>query len=356
MKRKEFLDNLSVAKICLSTQDTIPALTHFYTAKNTIMSYNAVSAVIINFEHDLSCCIPGEEILKILGSYDTEVKLSHTDSTLSVKSGRSSVKLKILPVGDWPFKLKDDILNNNTVYDLNEDFFEGIKACAVSMGANSSKREQYGITVISTKEKTVLYSSDQARISSFTLSKPIQSDPFSFLLPKPFCDSLISICKDFKEGRLHIGADSILIDFLVDGKSAGIQLFSNFNNNIELLPFERIFSQVILKEDRFQEIPASLLSCIDRHLILISSDKNPEIEIKTNGKLMTLTSGNAFGGTADEVDFLNDLGEIVCKMKPLFVRQVIADSDKISFSDFEGDIVLVGVKSNFVHLVSSIEE
>lgn len=355
MKRKALLDKLSIAKTCLATQDTIPVLTHFYFDKNKIMSFNTGQAAIIEFPSNLSGCVPGEQLFKLLGSYSTdEVSISQGTDSISVKSARSSVNLKTLPMETFPFKLADDVLTTGVVHELTSEFFEGVRACALSMGNNASQRNQYGITVISNSEKTVIYSSDKARISAFTLSKPLESAPFSILLPKPFCDNLISVSRDFNSSKLYVGKDFILVDFLVEGKSSGIQLYSNFNDDIELLPFENIFSQVAISNDKFQSIPESLLSCVDRNLILISSDKNPEIEIKTEGKVMTVSSGNDHGDVSDEIEFSNDMDSLVFTIKPLFVRQALVASEKIAFSDFDGDPVLVGMKDNFLHLVSSI--
>lgn len=355
MKRKELLDKLNSARTCLATQDIIPVLTHFCFDKNKITSFNTGQAVIIDCDTGLTCSVPGDQVIKILGSYDTEdVSIVQTDANISVKSGRSSVKLNTLPGNIFPFKLADDIMGTDKQHDLTEEFFEGIKQVALSMGNNASLRNQYGITVISTPEKTTLYSSDRARVSSFTLSEPIKSAPFTILLPKAFCDTLISVSKDFKSGRLYVGKDSILVDFLVDGKSAGIQLYSNFSADIDFIPFESILAQVVLSQDKFQPVPSSFLNCIDRNLILISSDKNPEIEIKTEGKVMTITSSNDHGTVVDEIEFPNTLDDVVCKMKPLFVRQAIVASEKIVFSDFDGGPILVGTKGGFLHLVSSI--
>ena len=356
IKRKELLEKLNVSRTCLATQDIIPVLTHFCFDKDKITSFNTGQAVILDCDTGLSGCVPGD-LIKLLGSYGTDdVSITQTETNITVKSGRSSVKLNTLPRNIFPFKLADDVMNTDKQHDLTEDFFEGIKQVALSMGNNASLRNQYGITVISAPEKTTLYSSDRARVSSFTLSEPLKSVPFTILLPKAFCDTLISVSKDFKSGKLYVGKDSILVDFLVDGKSAGIQLYSNFIADIDFIPFESILSQVVLSNDKFQPVPSSLLNCIDRNLILISSDKNPEIEIKTEGKIMTITSSNDHGTVVDEIEFTDTLGDIICKMKPIFLRQAVLASNKISFSNFDGDIVLVGINENFLHLVSSVAD
>jgi hypothetical protein len=360
MKLKQLLDKLNIAKTCLATQDTIPVLTHFYFDNNKIMSFNSGQAAILDFENNLSGCILGDQLVSLLNSYTAEeISLSQGKTTVALKSGRSVVNLKTLPIEDFPFQLADDLLNTGVVYDLTEEFFDGLKACALSMGRNAGQRNQYGITVISTPEKTVLYSSDNARISSFTLSKPIDSAPFTILLPKPFCDNLITVSRTFKNGKLYVGKDFVLVDFSagvssVDGKPAGLQLYSKFNDAIDFLPFENIFAQVEISDDKFQPIPESLIKCVDRSLILIGSDKDPEMFMKTEGKIMTITSRNAHGDIVDEVEFLNDLDSIDCKMKPLFIRQALTVSEKITFSAFETDSILIGVKKNFLHLVSSI--
>lgn len=353
MKRKELLDKLNIAKTCLATQDIIPILTHFYFDKDKIMSFNIGQAVIIQEETGLNCCVPGDEITKLLASYNTdEISVLQKDDTVTVKSGRSNVKLKTLPAVNFPFKLES--LDSAKQHDLPGEFFEGMRQVSISMGNNASKRNQYGITVVSSRTKTTLYSSDIARISSFTLSKPLESDPFTILLPRPFCENLISISKDFDGGKLYVGKEYVMIDLYKEGKTSGIQLHSKFSDDVALLPFEKIMSSLDLTKIKFQNIPESLISGIDRNLILIASDKNPEIELSTNGKIMTLTSSNAQGDAFDEIEFEETLPTVTCKMKPAFARQAIAASKKITFTDFEGGIILIGVSENFLHLVSSI--
>lgn len=357
MDRKDLLNKLNIAKNCLATQDTIPVLMDFCFDKNKITTFNTGQAVVINFESGLSCCVPGDQLTKLISSYGTEkISIAQTDSDISVKSGRSSVKLKTLPVSDFPFKLSEELLTTTNIHVLTEEFFVGIKECALSMGNNAGARNQYGVTVISTPKKTTLYSSDRARISSFTLAKPLESGSFSFILPKPFCDILVSASREFKSGKLFVGKESIMIEFLIDGKSAGVLLYSKFNDDIDLIPFDSLLSQVKLSDDKFQPVPESLINCIDRNLILISADKNPEIDIRTDGKTMIITSANAQGDVDDEIEFSKELDEIQCKMKPLFVRQAISASEKIAFADFNGEPILVGIKDNLLHLVSSIKK
>ncbi len=353
MKRKELLDKLNIAKTCLATQDVIPVLTHFYFDKNQIMSFNIGQAVIIQEETGLDCCVPGDELTKLLASYSTDdVSINQKDGTIAVKSGRSNVKLKTLPSNNFPFKL--DSKESAKQHELTGEFFEGLRQVSISMGNNASKRNQYGITVISNAQKTTLYSSDIARISSFILSKPLESEPFTILLPRPFCENLISISKDFDGGKLYVGKDYILIDLYKEGKSSGIKLYSKFSDDVNLLPFEKIMGSLDLAKVKFQAVPENFRDCIDRNLILVSSDKNPEIELSTNGKNMTVTSSNDQGDVSDEVEFQEPLDTVTCKMKPLFARQAISASNSIAFTEFEGGIILIGVSGNFLHLVSSI--
>jgi DNA polymerase III sliding clamp (beta) subunit (PCNA family) len=367
MKRKQLLDNLNIAKTCLATDDTIPALTHFYFDQNTIVSWNTKLATIIKFETGLSCCIPGNQLIKMIGSYSTEemsIKQSNskdeTKSTVSIniKSGKSSnLTLNQLPVSSFPFTVEDaDKIMTETAYQLTPEFFEGIKQCAISMSTNPGNKDKFGITIFHSPEKTVLYSTDKVRISAFTLSKPLDCPPFKVLLPRGLCEALVTISSTFKSGNLHVGESALLIDFLVEGKSAGVQLYSKFSNKINLLPFENILKQVLVDEKLFQKIPDTLLGCVDRNVILTSSDKNPAINIKSSGNVLEVSSSNDHGTVVDEVEFPEQLVFVDCRIRSAFLRDAIAYTDKIAFSTFNGDPILLGMKDKFLHTVSSVEE
>lgn len=355
MKRKELLDKLNIVKSSLSSQDIIPVLTHFAFDKTKISAFNTGQAIVVEYETGLACCIPGD-IIKLLHSYDSEeITIVTKEDKVAVKSGRSHASLNTLPLESFPFPDLKSALASDIQYVIPADFVKAIKHCGISMNANPGKRNQHGVTIISTPAKTTVYSTDNQRISSYTLDKPCEGGGFTIILPKPFCDVLVSLADSFNGGKIYVGKESVVMEFLTDGKPSGTLIYSKFVDVENFLPFETIISSVPLDKVEFKPIPDALIDCVNRHLSLATSSKDHEINISVEEATLHISSASNLGQFIDEIEFDSGLSGVSCIMKTAMMSQAFNFDAKMAFVKFTGTVVLAISTNNFLHILSSIK-
>jgi DNA polymerase III sliding clamp (beta) subunit (PCNA family) len=348
MIREELLKKLNYTKSCLSNQSQVPVLSHFCFDDTKIMTFNGAQGIMVDFNSGVKGCIPGDMLYKLISSYASpDIKMIPADKEVTVEASNSSMKLKTLPQADFPFKMPE--LKDIPSFEITQEFFQGISKCLFASGDDASELMQFGVTLVVTAERSALYATDKKRVSRFILSKALGITPFKLIMPKTFCELLVKVSSDFNSGTIYVGDTFIFL------QCSGVGLYSKFVKNAPLFDFENhSFPYESNDKVKFQAVPDSFISCVERSLILLSGEMDLEICAEISGTILLLSTRNSFGEVNDQIIFKEDMGTLGFKCNPEFLKQALSSIDQIFFmrtigSDGLSVVSISGRKDNFVH-------
>ena len=105
VNRNQLLKTLNLAKPAIYMKDYLPILSHFLFSSQdeSVTAYNDIQAINVGCDADIDGCVPAELLIKTLSSLsgDTVLFTKH-DGHLLVTSGKSKIKLPVLPAEDFP--------------------------------------------------------------------------------------------------------------------------------------------------------------------------------------------------------------------------------------------------------------
>lgn len=346
MERRELLEKLILARPCLSTQDIVPILSHFCFTDDQVIAFNGIQGITIDYENDLACALPGELLMKLLGSYSSEkIAIKKKKGEISIKAGKSNAKLASLSEDDYIFEEPD--VSDGIQFSLTEDFLTGLRRSLISVSTNSLQRSQYGITLISDKKGAHMYSTDNLRISKYSLEEPVHKKAkIKVLLPQVFCELLLSISKecDISGCDIVIGEDFISAFF----EEEGTTVYSKLLLDVDFLDFEAIIGNYYSDgEDDFQEVPEVFITALERTALLTAKEAEQLVQLAADGDLLTVSAKSSYGDIREDIAFEEELDEVSFTMDSSLLLGAIKAVDEMMF----GPSIFIGKSENFVHLL-----
>lgn len=267
MLRTELYETLEKISPGLANIDMIPLLTHVWFSNNTAMCYNDHIAIESPCKTGLHCAVPGQTLISILRHSSTkEVELSVVGKEVHVKTGRSLLKLGMLPPEDFIFKMPASKAGTELAVDFKR-FRAAIECCMKSISTDTSIPDQLGITLILNGESIDLYSTNNSTIS--TAKVPIKGKPpfkERVVLSGDFCKQLLELTKEGSP-RLWIADDHSLLD------NEGIALFGRLIDVDKPIPFPKVLAHH-LPPDRKKntiEMPKQLEMILMRAMVITDS-------------------------------------------------------------------------------------
>lgn len=306
ISREYLVKAASLVRPAISNQSYIPALTHIKFADGWATTYNDVSAIAVKSPvEDLDLCIPGELLIKSLGSFgaaEVMVQENSKEGSVLITSGRSKLKLPTLPAKDFPFQWPEE--GNSPSVVLTDSILKGIERCLISVGNDPTHPAQMGVTLESDGGTPVLFSTDNFTISRFAAKGKIKLPADSpVILPTFFCEQLISLSKVFSDAEitLHLLPGSILATF-----DAQAQLFTKMVTELEPVDFTRMVNRYFKIGDvkaNQAPLPEGFEAAINRALLVLSgsADKATKISILDSG--MRLASTSDLGDSNDTLNY-----------------------------------------------------
>lgn len=363
MKREELAKKLSIVKPGLSAQSHTQQLICFCFTNNELVTYNGKQAIITKFPLDVEFGVPGEFFQKFIDSYKTEdIAFQLNDYDLVVTAGRSRDKFAILPkdkfvgfIKDRDLKLVEIRENTKFSFEIDEEFFRALEHCHSSAGSNPLEPDQYGIVLVSEGETTCLYSTNNNKISRYIVNKKVSDQPIKVLLPKVFCEILISEGKLFAKGKISVGQNFCTAEF-----EDGSLVISELLKTSGFYDFEELINLIIknnLGKD-YQSVPEGLVDILGRCIILTSDEKkNNSVLVNISGTLLSVTAKSAIGEVVESVNLKEDLGQHIFRMDPVAVKEALEITESIMFSILNGSVLLVSRKgNNYLHFLNSLEK
>lgn len=344
MNRKELLKKLTLLKPCLSKDMFAPTQSHFYFDTKSIVASNLVQCMGLYYDSELSCCVPGDLLLKILASYSTdEIDVERTHNEILIKSAKSKVKLHILPSDDFIKDVEGE--TKESVFTITDNFIEGLEKC-ISIISDLDKEDHNSGVTLSLNDDMVLYSTNGKMLNKYVVERDVViKKDFKIFMPLLFCSQLISLYKIFGEGIFYRGKDSVKVEWEDKG-----YLFSKVPE-IAFIDYESVLKTYCNKDVTFGALPDDYKYCINRSLLFLGKEQDKFAEIIVDNEVITFLTQGKQGGVTDQLTCIDVVGEFNFKVEVPLLKILMNNVLNISFVKKDKKTVILGKDGNFLSLM-----
>lgn len=339
----------ALVRPALHSKDYIPALTHIQFADGRATAFNDIAAISVLCHSPVEACVPGELLIRALSGFGgAEVSMqADKQGALVLKSGRSTVKLPVLPATSFPYEAPDPSAGD--VMTLYREIVVGIEHCLMSVGNDVSHAAQMGVTLAAEEGLAVLYSTDNFTVSRYkTQAKLKLPGDAPVILPRFFCEQLISLAKAFPQASLdlviYLGGLAVEVD---EGDAV---LFTKTPVDVEPLDFSRIVGKHLKGDVKAQlsVIPDAFDGALQRGLLVLNAEPIKSTAVTVRGGRLTMRSTSSLGDSDDDMTFDGDDVEI--RFDPVFVARGAKACSLIGLTPQV--TVLANTEGTFVHLIA----
>lgn len=346
--RDALLKLATLLRPALSTQSFIPALTHLCFSGGHATAFNDVTAISVRSPVELDLCLPGELFIKALSSFNSEqVALSDLDAALLLTSGRSKLKVPVLPVKDFPFKAPSGKADSIA---FDNDMLEAIRKCLFSVGTDPTHPAQMGVT-LEDDGGAVFYSTDNFSISRCqTRSKLSLPAGAPIILPTLFCEQLLTLAKAFPDDDvdLLVYGGALKATF---GKKAW--LLTKTVVDLEPLDFKKTLDKHLKMGDvkkQLTRIPDTFDAAWNRALLVLGSEADKATLVSAQNGRILLESKSSLGEADDEMEWQGKEQSKDFHIDPTLVVRAAKLCGSIAF--YDRVLVLAADDASFLHLIA----
>lgn len=354
LNREALIKVTNLIKPAVSTTNYIPALTHIMFDGEWATAYNDISAISVRIDTDVDACLPGELLTRTLASFSAEkIMFQSTGNEMVVSSGRSKIKMPILPSKDFPLKWPD--LKKGAELEIDANVIKGIERCLVSVGTDPTHPAQMGVTLdVDGKGHAVLFSTDNFTVSRFQTKTEVSlPGDAPVILPTFFCQQLMILAKAFPEAEVTVLSFPGVIVAEI-GKSA--TLLTKTLVDVEPLDFHRIINKHVPNlgdlPDLSSTIPDGWEGAFSRALLVLGGEVDKATKLTASADLLKLASSSAMGEANEALDW--EGGEHTTD--PFYIDpSLVMRASKACSSVYLGPAAMVmtdGQKAGFLHLIA----
>ena len=311
---------------------------------DTIITANCLETFKVEKEDRI--VIPIKRFLSVIKelSYD-EVSIEHKEGNLSIKCGKSKIKLRTAKLDDFPEikreKKKDLIKIEPSILS------EMINLTSFCVGDNDTNYVLSGILFELSGNKITLVSTDGKRLACVKKNLPdkINTEKESFILPLKAVNELQKILKE--ETEINISKSNNMIIFSSDSLEFSARTIEGeFPDYKQYLPKESEGKRLNINAKDF-------LSGLRRANILSTSDYMA-IKLSLNEKSITISKINAEIGEIDDTIQAYYKGEkLDVGFNPLYLIDVLGklDDEYVNIDFYSSDKPAVLRKNDYEYLV-----
>lgn len=157
-----------------------------FTGKH-VVTYNDRVSVSYPYVTDFNCAVNAADINSVLkGIRDPEVEVTIDGNDMHIVSDSVDARLTLSASADSLLDIVDKLgASGRTFSPVPKDFLDGVKICLFSVSRQASSRVLTCVSI----DGSIINSSDDLRISDYTMSEPFDENPF--LLPATTCSDLL---------------------------------------------------------------------------------------------------------------------------------------------------------------------
>jgi DNA polymerase III sliding clamp (beta) subunit (PCNA family) len=339
---------------CISDGDMVKVLSHICLSDNKVMAYNGVQGMVVVTEgiEDLSCAVPGVSLVKLLNSLPSEgIVLTQSQGSLEISCKKTRTKARLASV-----KRKDFIFKEDTLFDLkgilitvDEAFLNGLVKCGSTVNKDDAKLSQTGITLSVDKTGSNMYSTDGKQLSRYALVTK-SKDYFKIMLPKKFCDLLLSNKTQFLSKKLLIGTDNVMIH------TDNMWLFSHTIPDLSFMPYEKSIASNVSDNMKMFNVTDKLKEAVDRCMIVMpSNEKSIKIVVSgIEGNVVELTGVSSMGRVIERVKINKSFESCEMFVNGEHLKEVLNSTNKLTFNITDRKrTVIVGMSDCYTRLLTT---
>lgn len=350
VNRKELLKILDLTKASLSKDTFMPIMTHFCFTGEKIYSFNGIQHTSIDYKTPIKGAVSGNLLINLLRSYNNkEFAVKNNDDEIVFKHKKSKFSLSCLPESD--FVLKNPDLPDEDLFNITEDFINGLVKCLTTINQNLSLENQNGITLEVVGRSRYLYSTNTECISRYRLKDIKTKGEFNIMLPKEFCEQLVLLFREFGVGKFYLYEDNICVVWDT------AFLSSKFKKDIVLCSFKTVIDKT-LGDDQYilQDIPEDMKDIFKRSLMLLESDNGKVVWVNIKDKDISFTTKAGQGVVEDHFKFSESCGNFVGGYDSQVLNKVFDNIKTIGFIDKGNHLIIIGKDDNYLLLISSFRK
>lgn len=355
--RAPLLKALLLVKPALAAQNFVPSLTHVAFTSGYVAGFNDTLAIFVkgDFGPLEGTCIPGKLATDALASFSSDtVSLTDTGSGhVLMSAGRSKFKVPTLPITSWPFEFPEAELDaGHAAGDITEGMMRGMERCLAGVGKDATHPAQMGVTLDVDGSTPVFFSTD-----NFTISRSAHPDRAGkvsllsdtpVLLPAAFCEQVVALGKHFKTAAtLIVMPGAVAVEF-----PGGAVVFTRTLVDVSPLDFPQVIKRHVdvgRAGTVLREVPPTLSECLDRVLMVVSSEVDKEAELTPDGRSLRIRASSATGDLEDSALYTGAAGSTVVVDPALVVRGMKGCS---SMALLPRSLLFATEDNQFMHLVS----
>jgi DNA polymerase III sliding clamp (beta) subunit (PCNA family) len=317
VNRTNLLKCLQLARPALSSQDYIPAYSHFRVAGGEVTAYNDVSAIAVTTDLDLDVCLPGDLLIKTLGTFTaTDVALARLEAgAYQLSSGRSKIKLPTIAVADFPLKWPKESADPVV---LDDGILRGIELCLPGVGSDPSHPAQMGVTLDEQGEHdAVLFATDNATITRYVVKSDVALPGSSpVILPTFFCEQLLALAKAFPKAErlLHVLDGALVVEIGDEARLMTRQLVE-----IEALDFRAVLRRSGIDDStkkKAASLPPGWDSALQRAMLVMAMEVDKVVTLGIAGDQLEMTAKAATGELSELLEFDGDIPTTPVRVDP----------------------------------------
>ncbi len=354
--REALIKITNLVRPALSTQNYIPALMTIRFDGETATAYNDISAISVKADVEVEECLPGELLIKALGSFSADKIMFQEgpDASIVVSSGRSKIKIPTQEIKNFPFEWPAVGKKDHGI-ELDDAVLKGIGMCLLSVGTDPTHPAQMGVTLdLDTKGNAVLFSTDNFTISRYqTKAKCELPGDAPVILPRFFCEQLITLAKAFpKEAvTLYLISGALMVTFGNEAK-----LFTKTPVDLEPLDFPKIIDKhckLAGLKGQLGKIPDNFDSALSRALLVLSSETDKVTKVTLVEDEARMESTSSMGEAIDSITLdsgTDDEPTEPVHIDPSLVARAAKVCTMIGFT--KKVLIMTDEEAQFIHLVA----
>lgn len=357
VKRAALQAALSVVRPAIASKSYLPALTHVRFSKGWLTAYDEVIAIttslLLNEEiAGIEACVPGEQLIATVAQFTGEhLQMDVKDGALTIKHGRSKVKLALLPASDFPFEVPDW---PDAAIPMTGALAGALATCAAGAGKDESLPATLGVTLCDDGGRLSAFATDNRTITAVRtgIAWPAHGWRAS-LLPASFCTAAAAMAErnGHKENLLVCHGDVACAD--VD--SVG-QVWTRLMSDFKPLDYVRRIDAICPSEliGRMMPLPDGFDGAVSRAMLITSGEQQPAVTISVEGDVMRMGAEAATGRAQDELTLATPVDEDVepFRVDPSLLARAAKRCD--AFLALPGALALFGDKGTLQVLVAHL--
>ncbi len=367
MNREALLKIVNLIKPALATQTFIPAYNHIAFDGDYAMSHNDIAAISVLCSFPDPCCIPGELLVKTLGSFSAEgvlIQRKGEDQSITVISGRSKLKVPTMPLQSFPFDLPMLGSSADSI-PLTESIIDAIRQCLVSAGNNPNHPSTMGVTLdLDADGCAVLFATDNCTISRHSTKMEIKlPGDAPVILPTFFCNQVIALTRAFPDAVknicLYVLPGALMVEWVEPGDKLVATLFTKTIDDVQPLDFHRIIKKhvdISKLNKLLMPIPDAFDAAFSRQLLVLGAELDKATRVTFDDGIVKLRSTSQVGESDESfsvIDCDTDHSPTFdFHIDPSFVTRGSKLCDKMAFGN--GVFLMAGDKDTFLHIIAHV--